>query len=368
MTHHSLRSARPWRAAALAVATTACVAFTTGCGDSDEPTSSQPDAPATTSATTAAASTGTTVTGKRKIGIIGNTFTSEILKRIADDGTATAKALGWETVVVDGQATPDGWNQGFQKLIGEDVDAILVTAIEAAPIQPSLTAAKKAGIPVIATSLDVFPDSAEQMTVIAQDTPTLGRQAADLIAERFPGESVISDDVSPVWAAHGFVEAAKTAFGTKGVTLDGSFDADLTDLVGSIAKGSAAQAQAHPKAKVYLSSADFAPPILTTSLQGIDRSDISIISRYSSPSTLKLLKAGAPVIALSPDVDKPIFKAFDRLLEHFAGTKPFDDSDEILKDQAKVIDKENPQDPYPFEAGLAKQVSTWGATYKIAGR
>lgn len=359
------RPTRSWRAATLAVTSVACVGVMTGCGSDDKSDSASTGS---TSTAAAPASTGTKPTGTHTIGILGNTFTSELLKRMADDEEATAKALGWKTVVIDGQASPDGWNQGFQRLLGEKVDVILTGAIEAAPIQASLTAAKKAKVPVISAGLDVFPDSAKQMTVVGVDTAGLGTKTADVIAEKFPGESVLTDDVSPVWAGHGFHEAATKELKAKGTEVVGDFDIDLTDLVGSLSKGSAAQAQAHPKAKVYMSCCDFAPPILATSLQGINRTDINIVSRYAVPSTLKLIKAGAPVTVVVPDIDALIFKTFDRLLAHLADGKPLDESDYINSGETQVVDKDNPTDPFPFEAGLQRQLAVWGKTYKIAGR
>src|SRR3954447_4168281 len=157
----SLVQSRLKGAAAIAAVAVTCFA-TIGCGGNNDS-----GAPAKAASTTPAV-TGTTPVGQRTIGIIGNTFTSEILKRLADDEKATVEAVGWKAIVVDGQATPDGWNSGFDSLIAKKVDAILVGAIEAAPVQKQLDRAKKAGIPVFATALDVFPDSAKHMIVVGE--------------------------------------------------------------------------------------------------------------------------------------------------------------------------------------------------------
>jgi ABC-type sugar transport system substrate-binding protein len=350
------------RSAAATAAVAATCAVTVGCGGNDKGGTA---ATAASSATPAV--TGTTPVTHRTIGIIGNTFTSEILKRLADDEKATVEAVGWKAIVVDGQATPDGWNSGFDSLIAKKVDAILVGAIEAAPIQKQLDRAKQAGIPVFATALDVFPDSAKHMIVVGESTPALGKKAADLIAQRFPQDQVLAEDVSPVWAAHAFHTVAVKDLTNDGVKVAGTFDVDLTDLVNSMAKGAAALAQAHPAAKVYLSCCDFGPPILATAFQQINRNDITVVSRSDDPSTLKLLKAGQSNVVLVPDLDQHVFKVVGRLLEHFASGKPLDTADDVTSTTTKIIDKTNNTGDvvFPFQPELSKELSAWGKTYKL---
>jgi ABC-type sugar transport system substrate-binding protein len=205
------------------------------------------------------------------------------------------------------------------------------------------------------------------MIVVGESTPALGKKAADVIAQRFPKEKVLAEDVSPVYAAHAFHTVAIKDLTKDGVEVAGTFDVDLTDLVNSMAKGAASLAQAHPDAKVYLSCCDFGPPILATAFQQINRNDITVVSRSDDPSTLKLLKAGQSNIVLVPDLDQHIFKVMSRLLAHFAGGKALDTSDDVSSTPTKIIDKSNNKGDvvYPFQAELNKQLAAWGKTYKL---
>ena len=340
-----------------------------GCGSSSKSSSSSGASTPSVATAPSTPSTGTIPVGHRTIGIIGNTFTSEILKRLANDEKATVQALGWKAIVIDGQATPQGWNAGLDTLIANKVDAILVGAIEAAPIQAELQKAKQAGIPVFSAGLDTFPDTAKHEIVVGESSVALGHEAAALIKQRFPTAKVLAEDVSPVYAAHAFHTTALADLAKDGIPVVGTFDVDLADLVNSMAKGAAALAQAHPDAKVYLSCCDFGPPILATAFQQINRNDITVVSRSDDPSTLKLLAAGQSNVVLVPDIDQHIFKVMTRLLAHFAGGKPLDTSNDVSSTTTKTIDKSNNHGElvFPFPPELSKQLAIWGKTYKLGG-
>jgi ribose transport system substrate-binding protein len=67
-----------------------------------------------------------------------------------------AKALGLKLEVCDGKGQPAEWARCYSRFIGEKVDLIVSQSIDPRILKSSLTAANKAGIPVVTTSSN-FP-------------------------------------------------------------------------------------------------------------------------------------------------------------------------------------------------------------------
>ncbi len=66
-----------------------------------------------------------------------------------DGAKEAAAALGWRTVVVDGQLDTQKTQQAFDTLINQHVNAIFVASIASSSISAQIARAKAAGIPVI---------------------------------------------------------------------------------------------------------------------------------------------------------------------------------------------------------------------------
>ena len=114
-------------AAARALVTTAMKAKTTWIG----PTSSPP-----------------LVTGKT-IGIIPCATFIEGCAREANGVIAAAKAAGWTTIELNGNANPQTEQQAMDSLIARKVDAIVLNSINASSVGEGMSHAKTAHIPVI---------------------------------------------------------------------------------------------------------------------------------------------------------------------------------------------------------------------------
>jgi ribose transport system substrate-binding protein len=78
-----------------------------------------------------------------------------------------AKALGIKLSVCDGKGQPAEWARCYSRFIGEKVDLIVSQSIDPRILKSSLTAANKAGIPVVTTSsnfpgADLWPGTAAE--------------------------------------------------------------------------------------------------------------------------------------------------------------------------------------------------------------
>lgn len=127
-----------------------------------------------------------------KIGLsVDQLFESRVA--VNDGIKAEAADRGYEIleVVADGDAQQQ--NAQIQSLITQQVDAILVCAVDQNTIERALIAAKKAGIPVIAYDRDL-PDSRVVQAFVGPDSTFDGRLAGEYTAKALAdveGEIVI---------------------------------------------------------------------------------------------------------------------------------------------------------------------------------
>ncbi|WP_415394509.1 sugar ABC transporter substrate-binding protein (plasmid) [Rhodococcus globerulus] len=70
---------------------------------------------------------------------------------ISDAHIEAAKALGWETTIIDGKGSPQGWNDAMTNAIALHPDVIALTAILPEGIQGTLQQARDAGIKILCT-------------------------------------------------------------------------------------------------------------------------------------------------------------------------------------------------------------------------
>ncbi len=99
---------------------------------------------------------------------------------------AEAGDRGYEVVEVVADGDAQQQNAQIQSLITQEVDAILVCAVDQNTIERALMAAKKAGIPVVAYDRDL-PDSRVVQAFVGPDSIWDGRLAGEHTAEALKG-------------------------------------------------------------------------------------------------------------------------------------------------------------------------------------
>jgi ribose transport system substrate-binding protein len=87
----------------------------------------------------------TPVPGK-SIAIVSLTELSSTIHLLTSQAEEAARAMGWQTTVIDGAITTQGWNRAVRAATSKGVDAIVLAAIECAPVRAALEAAKANGI------------------------------------------------------------------------------------------------------------------------------------------------------------------------------------------------------------------------------
>ncbi len=99
---------------------------------------------------------------------------------------AEAEDRGFEVIEVVADGDAQAQNAQIQSLIAQEVDAILVCAVDQNTIERALIAAQRAGIPVVAYDRDL-PESRVVQAFVGPDSLFDGREAGRYMAEALSG-------------------------------------------------------------------------------------------------------------------------------------------------------------------------------------
>jgi ABC-type sugar transport system substrate-binding protein len=312
---------RSLRAAAVCAALLVMIAVA-GCG-SDE---------STTGSAGGKAQTGT-------IAILQATAQSETIARWAKTAEKAITAAGWKAVVADGKGDPSVWSQSLSNFVNQKVDGIITMGVDGAPVAPQLKAAKDAGIPVIAAGVSV--SGKELFTAkYAPEDSEFGRVLADYLKAKEPtGSEYVSLDISSIYAAHALVTSANPLLESAGFKHVAGYDINVADLVNDTGKGTANLVQGNPGTKFILSCCD-APAINVSALQQARKPDVLTAARNDNPSTLKLIRAGAPLAVAVSNSDIGVLTAIDQIVSKKTG-HAIDPAADKGKYEYTVVDKSN---------------------------
>jgi ribose transport system substrate-binding protein len=117
--------------------------------------------------------------------------------------TEEAKKLGVDLVIYNANNNPGLQNDAMETYVNDKVDAILVLAIDANGIKPSIADAVKAGIPVLA--VDTVVDGANQAN-IGVDNKDVGRNLGRLVGEYINNELGGQAEIGVVGALNSFIQ------------------------------------------------------------------------------------------------------------------------------------------------------------------
>ncbi|MGW6238456.1 ABC transporter permease/substrate-binding protein [Streptomyces sp. NPDC055094] len=127
--------------------------------------------------------------GGTKVGLSLSTLNNPFFVQLKAGAEAEAKAEGVELTVTDAQNDASQQANQIQNFTSGAMSSVIVNPVDSDAAGPSVRAADKAGIPVIAADRGV--NKADIDTLVASDNVAGGRQAARTLAERLGGEGRI---------------------------------------------------------------------------------------------------------------------------------------------------------------------------------
>lgn len=146
--------------------------------------------------------------------------------QINDGAKAAAKAANADLVIFNANNVPAAQNDAIENYITQKVDGIILVAIDVNGVKPAITAAKKAGIPVIA--IDAQIPGGDNVAFVGVDNTKAGGEIGAFFSDYVKASMGGSAKVGVVGALNSFIQnqrldgfkAAVTAGGQKVTFLD----------------------------------------------------------------------------------------------------------------------------------------------------
>jgi ribose transport system substrate-binding protein len=140
-------------------------------------------------ATACNSASGSSGSGGTKIGMSLSTLNNPFFVQLKKGAEAEAKAEGVDLTVTDAQNDASQQANQLQNFTGQNVKSIVINPVDSDAAAPSVKAAGKAGIPVVAADRTV--NGADLAATVASDNVEGGQLAAKSLAEKLGGKGKI---------------------------------------------------------------------------------------------------------------------------------------------------------------------------------
>lgn len=124
--------------------------------------------------------------------------------QINDGAKAAAKTAGVDLVIFNANNVPSAQNDAIENYITQKVDGIVLVAIDVNGVKPAITAAKKAGIPVVA--IDAQIPGGDNVAFIGVDNTKAGEDIGKFYADYVKSDLKGSATVGVVGALNSFIQ------------------------------------------------------------------------------------------------------------------------------------------------------------------
>jgi ribose transport system substrate-binding protein len=140
--------------------------------------------------------------------------------QINDGAKGAAKAAGVDLVIFNANNVPSAQNDAIENYITQKVDGIILVAIDVNGVKPAITAAKKAGIPVVAIDAQI-PDG-DNVAFIGVDNTKAGEDIGQFYADYVKSDLKGSATVGIVGALNSFIQNQRLDGFKKAVVASGA--------------------------------------------------------------------------------------------------------------------------------------------------
>jgi ribose transport system substrate-binding protein len=140
--------------------------------------------------------------------------------QINDGAKGAAKAAGVDLVIFNANNVPSAQNDAIENYVTQKVDGIILVAIDVNGVKPAITAAKKAGIPVVAIDAQI-PDG-DNVAFIGVDNTKAGEDIGKFYADFVKSDLKGSATVGIVGALNSFIQNQRLDGFKKSVMASGA--------------------------------------------------------------------------------------------------------------------------------------------------
>jgi ribose transport system substrate-binding protein len=124
--------------------------------------------------------------------------------QINEGASEAAKAAGVDLVVFNANNVPSAQNDAIETYITQKVDGIILIAIDVNGVKPAITAAKNAGIPVIA--IDAQIPEGDNVSFVGVDNTKAGGEIGKFFADYVKNEMGGTAKVGVIGALNSFIQ------------------------------------------------------------------------------------------------------------------------------------------------------------------
>jgi ABC-type sugar transport system substrate-binding protein len=310
---------------------------------------------------------------RKTLGILEYVEASYVEKQVTDETVRAAKALGWKTIVKDGQGQPALLASSAQSFVQSKVDAFISVAVDPTLIQTALQQFKANGTPAVNVAGILSDPNHLYDAIYKPSSDVQGALAADYLNYRLkPGQTVVSQNLDSLLDVKLRAAAFKSVLDTFGTNkVVATHQIDVTNLVSDTISSVRDQITANQNVGAIFSSIDAQFGPICNLLNQRNQKDIAVLSTYTFPDSVKALKT-CPNGAI---MDAPSWwtgwMAVDQLLAFFTKNTPFNAVDEATKypiPSVIVTQVNMPADrvTYPFpDLGKTIYAAWQAAGYKV---
>ncbi|MBC9725168.1 substrate-binding domain-containing protein [Streptomyces sp. TRM68367] len=279
---------------------------------------------------------GSSAAKTQKVGLSLSTLNNPFFVQIRAGAEAEAKKLGVDLTVTDAQNDASQQANQLQNFTSEGLGSIIVNPVDSDAAGPSVRAANKADIPVVAVDRGV--NKADTAALVASDNVEGGKLGAKALAEKLGGRGtiVILQGQAGTSASRergaGFAAGLKEYPGIKVVARQPA-DFDRTkglDVMTNLL-------QAHPDVNGVFAENDEMALGAIKALGSKAGKSVQVVGFDGTPDGLKAVEAGTLYASVAQQPKELGRIAVDNALRAAEGKK----TDEMVKVPVKVVTKEN---------------------------
>lgn len=303
----------------------------------------------------------------------------------SESAQAAAKEIGWETTVVDGGLDAGKESEGIKQAINLQADAIILVAIDCAPVQASLQQAKQAGIILVG----LFAFDCDDESIANPGAPlfdyilrvgdlgpadsaiTLGEVKAAYAIAKLDGKVVAINTTSPNHAVLQYVAKGFTQQMAKCKTCRIASTVSFSDedvLSGKLRDTLVTTLQSYPTTNVIQVAVDAVFQIAVLPALA-DMPEIMTLGGEGMPANMDLIRSGKETMAMAVPNEWAGWLGVDVVNRLLAGEKPSQIPNEGFGYQ--IIDKDHnipPSGPYvPLHMETKKPVDFKAAYRTVWG-
>lgn len=298
----------------------------------------------------------------RTIGVVNLTAASVATNTAAEAIVMGGEHLGWDVEVGDGEGDPAKISQIMQTFVNDEVDAIFTLSIEAPSIAPQLKAARDADIPVIAAVYAASEATKDEFTAVySPDYSEVGKALgnAAVASGVKPGKVLVQQYHSATIDA--FIGSALDVLKAKGFT---PIEAEIVvkNFVPSIQATARTLLQSEPDAQLFFGGLTASAPAALRVVEETKRTNLTVLAVFDTPDQLDAVRAGKPVIVVTPDYARSAFVGLDQLRKHFEDGAELDPTAGEGTYNYEVVTKENVPaagSVFPTEKIAAEYFAMW---------